>query len=135
MTDLDVPPVEWEDVGARKTLPPELQQLIGASTPTLRVAQTVVRKIRELHARDLPEFEQLDRHLRDWERAGEDPRGHDDPRYQDIWNVFFRDRGRTFIVVIGKDRGGSFNVVSVYSADNMSYFVKRWARGTWTLRE
>ena len=72
---------------------------------------------------DQQQLDNLSTHLKNWEKAGKQP-GKDN-----TWNVFFREEGRWFMAVIGCDKNGNYNLVTLYSARE-SYFVKRWVTRT-----
>lgn len=125
---VEFPYVEWEMAIWRVTIPEDLRQPLGLPTSVVRTPVAIDAKIRANHARDVTQYESLSEHLLRWQRAGLDP------REPDKWNIFFVDQGRWFTVVIGRDRNGSLNPVSVHSTNDEVYLQRRWARGNFVER-
>jgi hypothetical protein len=124
----ELPLKPWEVVGARKTIPEDLRQLIGAPTRFLRVSRAVHHKVLTRHARDIPYYERLDELFQDWNMAGSSA------KYSNKWDVLMRVDKRWILAVIGRDAGGSYILVTLFTGRDQ-YMLKRIEQGRFRRRE
>jgi hypothetical protein len=123
--DLVLPVTDWEAPEHRVVLPSSLQDALGYETPILRWSRAKrARNIRD-HPADLVVIERLNDVLPLVERAGPDFRPGRCESLAFLWH-----ESRLYRVVVGPDRSGSFNVVSVYGTDRAAE-IRRWMRDMW----
>lgn len=112
--------LEWEVAERRIFLPSDLQFILGAPTDIVRVRREIDLKQRTKHADTLWCYERLSALLLDWEYVRSVP-------IHQKWEIarFVRDREGAYwplLTVIGKDRTGSYNLVSSHRKN------ERWGR-------
>jgi hypothetical protein len=113
-------------------LPPDLQQVLGLPVRAIRVPNEIDAKIRGKHAQNLGQYEDLNRWLADSQYAGQDP--NDAMK----WEVYIPLSSLHWLaVVIGRDKNGSHNLVSVYMtrSRNVRNRIKRGYLGVKTSGE
>lgn len=85
----DVPIVEWEIPALRAKIPPDLQVIIGALRPVVRLTLSVDRKQRRKHPEDIERYERLTEELSRWsfvrKQGGAEGDGSSLPRWQVVW--------------------------------------------------
>ena len=125
-----LPVLEWEIAERRVVLPVDLQIVLQLETSVLRWRRSKYEKVAREHAQQVEQrvLLDLDHHLDRWERAGPEP------GKSETWRVFFRVEGRWVLVVIGRDREGSTNVVTLYSPSDNRYLVNMIAKGGYQIR-
>lgn len=106
---VEPPFTDWEVPEGRRRMPPDLQRIVGASSPVLRTGPNVHEKLatRDDGAR-WPYFERLDELLVDWRYI--EPFDADASR----WVIYGALDQRWVRVIVGRDSQGSFNLVSVF---------------------
>ena len=102
-----LPQTEWEVLDQRKSIPADLQSRIGAPTSVIRVPMSVHEKISTKHANVLADYSMLGQHLETWQA------------YRTVnhrWEIYMpeRDDGDRLMAIIGMDKTGSINLVSLY---------------------
>jgi hypothetical protein len=126
----NLPILEWEIAEERVVLPEDLQILLGLETPVLRWRRSKYEQVMVDH--DQPIEQRARRHLSAWlsrwERAGAEP------GKSETWRVFLREAGRWVVVVIGRDREGSLNLITVHSPSDKKYVPNMLAKGEYAFR-
>ena len=92
-----LPQTEWEVLDQRKSIPADLQSLIGAPTSVIRVPMSVHEKISTKHANVLADYSMLGQHLETWQA------------YRIVnhrWEIYMpeRDDGDRLMAIIGVDK-------------------------------
>jgi hypothetical protein len=114
--------MEWEAPAYRVVLPENLQEALGFETSVLRWSRKKRDQTLREHPADRGVIDTLNDLLPLVSRAGIDPRpGRNESR------SFFEYQGHLYRVVMGPDRSGSVNVVSVYGTSKPSE-IRRWQR-------
>lgn len=111
----DPPFADWEVPEGRRRMPPDLQRIVGASSPVLRIGPNVYEKLatRDDGAR-LTFFERLNGLLADWRYM--DPVGPGAER----WQVYSLVDGRWVLTVIGLGSDGGNNIITMYPVNDRS---------------
>lgn len=102
-----LPGVEWEAFDRRVSIPADLQRLMDAPFPIVRVPQKVHQKIIARHSAALEAYAKLSLQLETWEKYNVGNRR---------WEIYMPVRvdGDRLLAIIGLDKTGSFNLVSLY---------------------
>lgn len=127
----ELPVLEWEMPEHRVVLPEELRHLCGFDVPVLRWARSKYQRVLERHIQPVEQqvLRDLSEHLGGWIRAGLEP------GKTDVWRVFFQVEDRWCVAVLGRDRNGSHNVVTMHSPSDRNYLPNMMAKGNYAARE
>lgn len=101
------PVLEWEIEELRIYVPTSLTEQIGIGDSCIRVPKSVDRKIRHKHAEILDEYLHLNQFIDQW--AAYRLRENRTEVYMEPDK-----RGNRTMIVIGHDRSGSLNLISIY---------------------
>jgi hypothetical protein len=125
-----LPVMEWEAAEHRVVVPLHLQVALGLEVAVLRWASVKYLKVvRDHHQRiEQEQRDQIERCLDSWEWAGPQP------EKADVWRVFYQYAGRWGLMVVGRDRNGSVNVVTMLSPKNPHSLPNMIRRGNYTQR-
>jgi hypothetical protein len=126
-----LPVTEWEIPEHRVVLPADLQAALGLGVSVLRWRRSKHEQVSVDHGQPIEQRvrRNLSAWLTRWERAGTEP------GKLETWRVFFRENERWIVVVIGRDREESLNVVTVYSPSDKNYLPNMLAKGDYGFRE
>lgn len=122
-----LPVLEWEAAEYRVVLPAWLQEALGISVPVLRWSRAKRALVLTRHGDVGLRLVRLTELLNGVEWAGREP------REAASWRIMFRDERRWFQAIIGEDKLGRTNMVTVYqlrpnqaSANMNSGWMVRW---------
>lgn len=126
-----LPVTAWESPVHRIVLPANLQRVLRLESPVIRWATSKREKMIVQHPQpiEVQQRQHLDRLLARWEWAGLQP------RKDDTWRVFVRQGERWSLVVIGRDRNGSLNLVTTYSPSDPASLWNMIQRGSYVSRD
>ena len=126
----ELPILSWEAPEHRIVLPSDLQRLCDFDGPVLRWAKSKYQRVVEQHSQpiELLVFRDPSSHISGWLRAGPEP------GRAERWRVFFQVEHRWFVAVIGRDRNGSQNIVTIHSPSDRNYLPNMMAKGTYRVR-
>lgn len=118
----DLPVMEWELVERRIRLPEDLRDALQLPVSALRWSAAKHAKVLREHHADRAVILDLEQSLSMWKAAG--------PQIgcDDTWLVLLVYRDRQYIVVIGCDRSGSHNVVTVFGTTDSGYVQRRMSQ-------
>ncbi len=102
-----LPETDWEVFERRTSIPEDLQRLIGKGVSVIRVPKSVHEKIVTKHQNVLADYQKLESRLENWES------------YRVVngrWEIYMpeRENGDRLMAIIGMDKTGSINLVSLY---------------------
>lgn len=125
-----LPVMEWEAADQRVVVPLNLQRVLGLETAVLRWASVKHSKVVRDHNQPTEhrQRQEIEQCLDEWEWAGLEP------GKPNVWRVFYRHVGRWGLIVIGRDRNGSLNVVTTYSPKNPHSLPNVIKRGNYVKR-
>lgn len=105
--DLNPHLMEWEIEELRIPVPDSLGIFVGIGDRFIRVPRSVDQKIRSKHANVLDKYLALSQSLKDWDAIRV---------RENRTEVYFSpdDRGNRLMALIGHDRNGSLNLISMY---------------------
>lgn len=102
-----IPVLEWESAEQRVVLPQELQERCSIPAPVLRFSTAKRNKMLAERPRFARHVEELESYFATYQLAGAMPAPSNDVA------VLFKEETRSYVIVIGPDRNGSWNVASV----------------------
>ncbi|MDQ3653504.1 MAG: hypothetical protein M3457_00295 [Chloroflexota bacterium] len=102
-----LPETDWEVAERRTSIPEDLRQLFGKPVSAIRVPKSVHEKIVTKHQNVLADYQKLESRLENWES------------YRVVngrWEIYMpeRENGDRLMAIIGMDKTGSINLVSLY---------------------
>ena len=117
-----LPLLDWEVGHARKHIPDEIRDRIGAKSNWLRVPPDIhYKESQGKHHRFAWLYERFDELIETWSLFGKVPG-------EDKWRVIVYQTGSTarlvpYLIIIARDKNGSFNLVSFHRREES--FVRR----------
>lgn len=117
----EMPVLDWEAAAFRVVLPADLQRILGWPTPVLRWSAVKLEAIAVRHHRDMRVAAELNVYLRNWMWVGEEPHPHEG-QYRIL---FHGENRRWYALTVGRDRRGSYNVVTVFGGSDHGFLRNR----------
>jgi hypothetical protein len=127
----ELPVLPWEAPEHRVVIPEDLGRLLGVEVAVLRWARSKYQRVLERHSQpiEVRVLHMPSAHIAGWLLAGPGP------GKADKWRVFFQIEQRWCVAVIGRDRNGSYNVITMHSPSDRNYLPNMMAKGKYSARE
>ncbi|MCC6705479.1 MAG: hypothetical protein IT334_11420 [Thermomicrobiales bacterium] len=117
-----LPITEWEDAYQRLVLPERVQISLALDQAVIRWARVKRAQVLNEHPSDVADIERIEELMKRLLAAGRDPR-----KNRSEFLLFCGDDRKMFRVVIGLDKAGSLNIVTVFATDREKE-IRRWKR-------
>lgn len=115
----ELPVLEWEERASRVTIPDDLRSAAGLEVGVYRWSEEKIHTIRAKRPELTGVLENLSMELRSWRYVGTES------RTGNTRILFTGSDGRYYALTLGRDRNGSWNIITIVGSSNLRFVVNR----------